>query len=116
MEEEGSLEPWLTPGAALLLGLSSALPPPGPGAPIGTHTTGAGTLLGGVAPPASLATLPREEELRLVGNPFTGSLEEGAAGRAGADTGLAVGLGLEVMEPRGANPEGRSVDGSLGIP
>lgn len=70
-----SLEPgglavlWLPTGRALLLGRSSDSEAPGDG----------GTLL----PEFSLALLPTDEELRLVGNPFTGSLDVTGAGRVG---------------------------------
>lgn len=67
---------WLTTGSVLLLGRSSGLVPAGAGAP---GDVGEALL---VAPLFSL--LPRDEELRLVGNPLTGSFE--AAGAAGRPT------------------------------
>lgn len=66
LETEGFAALWLPTGSVLLLGRSSGTAP-------------AGALL---APPL-FSLLPNEEELRLVGNPLTGSFEAavGAAGR-----------------------------------
>lgn len=65
---------WLPAGRVIRLGRSSGLVPVGAGAP----RDDGGALL--VAPLFSL--LPRDEELRLVGNPLTGSFDAaGAAGR-----------------------------------
>lgn len=73
-EPRGFAELWLPTGGAILLGCSSDLGPAGAGAP---GDTGEALL---VAPLFSL--LPSDEELRLVGNPLTGSFEVGVvAGR-----------------------------------
>lgn len=104
------IDPWLPPGAVGWLGLSSGLQPP---------TTGAGSLLEAAGDPLlSLAALPREEELRLVGRFFTGSLDAAAAaeGRAGPNPWLTDGFGLEVTTVGPGNPEGLSVTRGLGIP
>lgn len=66
---------WLPTGRELLLGRSSA-----------SVTAGAGGALL-VAPLFSLVLLPSDDELRLVGNPFTGSFDAVIA------TGRAVGAG-----------------------
>lgn len=74
LETRGFAVLGLPTGSEPLLGCSSGLVPVGGGAP-----GDAGEALP-VAPLISL--LPTDEKLRLVGNPFTGSLEAaGAAGR-----------------------------------
>lgn len=70
LETEGFAALWLPTGSVLLLGRSSGT------APVGA----AGDAL--LTPPL-FSLLPSEEELRLVGNPLTGSFEAavGVAGR-----------------------------------
>lgn len=105
---------WLPTGRVLLLGRSSGLVPVGAGAPGDAKRE---ALV--VAPLFSL--LPRDEELRLVGNPLTGSFDAvGAAGRPTDPDGgcwLAVDLELDVAGARAANADARSAAvRGLGIP
>lgn len=84
-----------------------------------SHTHAVSRLLEAAGDPLlSLAALPREEELRLVGRFFTGSLDAAAAaeGRAAPDPWLTDGFGLEVTTVGPGNPEGLSVTRGLGIP